>query len=127
MPVISVSLTQKNIEFLDEVKESLGLAGRSEAFRACLRSAEADLRERADLQGDVEGVLVIVHGSHSAPKLDQIRHMYQQEVATQLHSHLRNNKCLEIFIIRGKGNRIKGMLDMLHSSDHFDYIKFFRS
>jgi len=127
MPVISVSLTDHNIELLDELKKVLGLAGRSEAIRACLRSAEAELKEREQLEGDVEGVLIIVHNSHSAPKLDMIRHAYQDQVSTQLHSHLRNNKCLEIFIIRGEGERIRQMLSIFHSTDQFEYIKFFRS
>ncbi len=54
MPIVSVSLTEKNMEALEKIQELLGLAGRSEAIRVCLRSAETEAREREGLVGNVE-------------------------------------------------------------------------
>ena len=45
MTVISVSLTDRNIQDLDRLQDILGLAGRSETIRVCLRSAEEEIRE----------------------------------------------------------------------------------
>lgn len=125
--MVSISLTEKNIRTLEEIQGELGLSGRSEAVRACLRSAEADLREREDLDGEVEGVIVIVHSSHTSPRLDEVRHRFQDQVTTQIHSHLRNQKCLEVFLVRADSSSVKEMLDILHSEDHFEYVKFVRS
>lgn len=124
MPVVSVSLTDKNLELLGQIQESLGLTGRSEVIRACLRSAESELKEREKLSGDIEGVLVIVHDSHHSSRLDEIRHVFQDQISTQIHSHLKNHKCLEVFIVKGKAENIKRMLDSLRGFDHFEYVRF---
>jgi CopG family nickel-responsive transcriptional regulator len=124
MPVVSVSLTEKNIELLERIQDSFGLTGRSEAIRACLRSAEIEMRKKDELRGEVEGVLVIVHDSHRSNKLDEMRHEFQEQVSTQIHSHLENSKCLEVFIVKGKADDIRKMLDTFRGEDRFEYIQF---
>ena len=37
MPIISVSLTDKNVEDLESLQKDLGFGGRSEAIRAAMR------------------------------------------------------------------------------------------
>jgi CopG family nickel-responsive transcriptional regulator len=101
MPIISVSLNEDSVKALDKVQKAHQLTGRSEAMRVCIRSAEAEVRDRESLKGEVEGVLIVVHGTHGAPDLEDLSHSYQEVVATQIHSHLRNHKCLEVFIVRG--------------------------
>lgn len=127
MPVVSISLTDRNIEILEKLKETLGLAGRSEAIRVCLRSAETEARERERLMGHVEGVLIIVHDSHSSPRLDDARHEFQELITTQIHSHLSNHKCLEVFIIRGDADNVKEMLSGFQGDDKLEYVKFVQS
>jgi CopG family nickel-responsive transcriptional regulator len=124
MPIVSVSLTDKNLEVLEKIQESLGLTGRSESIRACIRSAESTLRERENLNGSVEGILIILHDSHHSLKLDNIRHQFKEQVATQIHSHLKNSKCLEVFIVNGQAKDIKQMLESVHGEDSFEYVNF---
>ncbi|MFO8052235.1 MAG: CopG family ribbon-helix-helix protein [Thermoplasmatota archaeon] len=127
MTVVSVSLTDKNMEMLDRLQDALGLTGRSEAVRACLRSAEEEIRIRESLEGHVEGVLIIVHESHRSPDLDDIRHRHQDIITTQIHSHLKNEKCLEVFIINGDAEVVKEMISLFRGRDELDYVKFVRS
>ena len=127
MAIVSVSLTDRNLEVLDSVKEIYGLKGRSEAIRACLRSAEEEVRDRDEMKGHVEGVLVVVHDSHESPDLDRTRHDYQEMITTQIHSHLRNHKCLEVFIVQGDSGRVKELIVSLRSDDSLDYVKFIQS
>ncbi len=124
MPVVSVSLTDKNLEVLERIQESLGLTGRSESIRACIRSAESDLREVEDLKGSVEGILIILHDTHHSMRLDNIRHQYKEQVITQIHSHLSNSKCLEIFIVKGKAKDIRALIESVYGVDSFEYVNF---
>jgi len=121
--VVSVSLTERNLEVLDKMQEAFGLKGRSEAVRACLRTAEDDIKEREALEGDVEGVLIVVHDSHTSPNLDRIRHRFQDIIATQIHSHLKNEKCLEVFIINGDASQVKEMIRDFRSDEGLEYVK----
>jgi CopG family nickel-responsive transcriptional regulator len=127
MPIISISLTEKNIEVLDRMKDVFALKGRSEAVRACLRASEDEIREREGLVGSIEGILVIVHESHSSPNLDIIRHRHQDLVQTQIHSHLRNEKCLEVFIVNGDAAEVRDMITFFRGKDELEYVKFVQS
>ncbi len=127
MPIVSVSLTDKNLEVIDRMQEAFGLKGRSEAVRACLRSTEDEIREREGLIGDVEGVLVVVHESHNSRDLDHIRHDYREIIETQIHSHLKNDKCLEVFIINGDAGDVRHLITEFRSTDDIDYVKFVQS
>lgn len=124
MPIVSVSLTDKNLDIIDRMQTVFGLSGRSEAVRACLRTAEDELREREGLDGHVEGVLIIVHESHRSPNLDDIRHHFQGIITIQIHSHLKNEKCLEVFIVNGDAGEIKEMIKQFRRKDELDYVKF---
>ena len=124
MPIVSVSLSEENIRSLDRIQKAHGLNGRSEAVRVCLRSAVAEVRDRESLKGEVEGVLIVVHGAHGAPGLDDLRHAFQGVVATQIHSHLRNHKCLEVFIVRGPAVPVQDMIAGFQKDDEIDYVKF---
>lgn len=124
MPIVSVSLTERNLDALDMLQKVYGLTGRSEAVRVCIRSAETEVRERGVLQGDVEGVLITIH---LAEGVDENRHDYQEIITTQIHSHLKNGKCLNVFLIRGQAATVKAMLSELQGSEHMEYVKFIQS
>jgi CopG family transcriptional regulator, nickel-responsive regulator len=127
MTVISVSLTKRNIEDLDKFQKLLGLAGRSEAIRVCLRSAETEIREREHLKGDLEGILIAVHRVEDGHGLDESRHRYQKNITTQVHSHLNNGKCLDVFLVRGDSAVITEMIADFQKDDTLEYIKFVQS
>jgi CopG family nickel-responsive transcriptional regulator len=127
MTVISVSLNEKNIEDLDRLREVLGLAGRSEAIRVCLRSAEDELREREKLEGEVEGIMITVHKSDEGHGLDEMRHKFQSNIKTQVHSHLKNGRCLDIFLVDGLAGEVKNLLAAFQKDESLEYIKFVRS
>ncbi len=127
LTIISVSLTEKNLDVIDRMQNAFGLRGRSEAIRACLRATEDEIREREGMEGHVEGVLIIVHESHRSQNLDHIRHDYQTLIQTQIHSHLKNEKCLEVFIVKGDSTDIHGMINEFKGKEELDYVKFVQS
>ena len=127
MTVISVSLTDKNIEDLDKFQSLLGLAGRSEAIRVCLRSAETEIRERESLKGDIEGILIAVHKAENGHGLDEARHKYQKNITTQVHSHLKNGKCLDVFLVGGDSATIRDIIADFQKDESLEYIKFVHS
>ena len=127
MPVVSVSLDEDSLKVLDRIQKMNELSGRSEAVRVCLRSAEAEVRDRESMKGEVEGVLVVIHASHNEPSLDELKHEFQAVVSTQIHSHLKDQKCLEVFIVRGPSDVVKEMLTRFQRDEKMDYVKFVQS
>ena len=127
MSIISISLDDESVEALDTVTSALGLKSRSEAVRLAIRSAVAELKENDDFEGTVEGVMIIVHEHHCNQWVNIIQHRYNEAIKTQLHSHLRNGKCLELMIISGDGQSIKDMMREILSTGEARYLKFVRS
>ncbi|MGA1866658.1 MAG: CopG family ribbon-helix-helix protein, partial [Thermoplasmatota archaeon] len=73
------------------------------------------------------GVLVIVHESHRVSDMDEIRHNFMGIITTQIHSHLKNDKCLEVFIVKGDADEVIAMISRFRGKDELDYVKFVRS
>ena len=124
MGIVSVSLTDDNIKQLDRIQEAFGLKGRSDAIRHAIQSAENEMKEITEMEGRVEGVLVIVHDHHGDIWMDQIQHRYEREIRTQLHSHLIDRKCLEVMIVSSDSSTMKMMLKEIHSTGKAEYVKF---
>lgn len=126
MGIVSVSLNDENLAALDRIQETYGLSGRSEAVRASINAALADIREMESMQGEVEGVLIIVRGNHEDPWMIRIQGTYERVIKTQLHSHLRNHKCLEVMVVSCDGETLSSMMREIQAEGKADYVKFVR-
>ena len=127
MSIISVSLNNDNLAILDELQKAYGLSGRSEAMRSAIRSAHTEVMDLKGMDGLVEGVLILVRRDHADPWMNVIQGRHEAIIKTQLHSHLRDHKCLEVMVISGDGGRIRSMLAEINSKGKADYVKFVRS
>lgn len=127
MTVISISLADESISSLDKIQECLGLSGRSEAVRASIRLAESELRDLGSMEGDVEGVLVVVHSTHSDQWMNVIQHRYEGIIKTQMHSHLQDRKCLEVLILSSDADTLERMMKDVYGAGKADYVKFVKS
>jgi CopG family nickel-responsive transcriptional regulator len=126
MTVISISLPEESIGALDKIQKGLELSGRSETVRAAIKIAESEMKEIEDADSDVEGVLIIVHGTHSDRWIGMLQHKYENMIKTQLHSHLQNRKCLEVMILSGGPGKFEEMMKEIYSTGKADYVKFVR-
>ena len=127
MGIVSVSLNDDNMAALDKIQKAYGLNGRSEAVRASIQAALADIREFESMEGTVEGVLVIVRGNHADPWMIQIQARYESCIKTQMHSHLQNHKCLEVMVVSCEGSVLEDMMGDIKAEGKADYVKFVRS
>ncbi len=126
MTVVSVSLNEENMSALDGIQAAYGLSGRSEAVRAAINAALADIRELESIEGEVEGVLIIVRGNHEDPWMMRIQGTYASCIKTQLHSHLRNHKCLEVMVLSCDSATLSKMMRDIRAEGKADYVKFVR-
>jgi CopG family nickel-responsive transcriptional regulator len=127
MGITSVSLPEESLKDLARIEEAYGLRGRSEAVRASISAAIAEIKEAEDLQGDVEGVLVIVRRNHDDPWMIRLQARYEQAIKTQMHSHLRDRKCLEVMVLSCDASDLSSMMRDIRSEGKADYVKFVRS
>ena len=124
MAIVSVSLSEENIAELDRIQETFGFSGRSEAVRAAIASEIEKMDDMENLKGLTEGVLISIRRDHSDPWMSIIQAKHQDAIKTQLHSHLKNKKCLEVMVISCDAEDLKEMLRERERTAKADYVRF---
>ena len=126
MGIVSVSLNDDNMQALAKIQKTYGLSGRSEAIRASLNAAMSDIKEEESFEGLVEGVLIIVRGNHDDPWMIRLQAKHESSIKTQMHTHLRNHKCLEVMIVSCEAPELREMLNDVRAEGKADYMRFVR-
>ena len=116
MSVVSVSLNDTLLEDIDEFMDEQGFTGRSEVMRTAVRALLRDRKDIADLEGTVDAVVIVTHEDENSGEIDDIQHNHQSIVTTQLHNHLENHTCLEVFMLHGEAENIKGLYNQFQAS-----------
>jgi len=123
MRIISISLTEELLEEIDRLQKELGFSGRSEVIRAGARMLLADNKEKEKLEGRLNSVLLLIHTQKVEDTVTEIKHEFGDIISTQIHNHLRGDKCLEVFILDGDAARIKHLVRLFQTSGKMDYVK----
>jgi CopG family nickel-responsive transcriptional regulator len=123
MPIVSMSLDEKTLRELDGLSGQLGFAGRSEALRAGVKKLVSENRELSRLSGKMKAVLLLVHGKEAEERATSFKHSYDDIVSTQVHTDLKEGKCLEIFVLEGEAGRIKEMVGQAQTNRKIDYCR----
>jgi len=121
--VISISLSESLLQEVSRIQREMGFSGRSEVIRAGLRRLIAELRERERMRGRINSILLLVHEREDEDIVNQIKHDFDDIVNTQLHSHLRGDKCMEIFILDGEAERVREIVDCFETCGKMEYVK----
>lgn len=123
MTIVSISLNEKILGEIDRIQNEFGFSGRSEVIRAGARLLIAEKKDIEKLVGDIHSVLLLIHDQESENIVSDIKHRFEDITKTQIHSHLRKNKCLELFVLDGDAGSIKSMVRFFQVSGKMDYIK----
>ena len=120
--IISVSLSESLLEEVSRIQREMGFSGRSEVIRAGLRRLIAERRELERLSGRINSILLVVHEREDEDVVNRIKHEFDDIINTQLHSHLKRNKCLEIFILDGDAERIREIVECFETCGKMEYV-----
>ena len=123
MVVVSISLNDKILKEIDRIQKELGFSGRSEVIRAGARMLISQCKEKGELTGKINSTLLLIHSQEAEDAVTEIKHRFEDITKTQIHSHLRENKCLELFVLDGDAARIKEMVRLLQTSRKMEYVK----
>ena len=123
MTIISVSLNDGLLEEIDQLQKELGFSGRSEVIRAGARMLIADSKEKERLEGRLNSVLLLIHTQKVEDTVTAIKHDFEEIISTQIHNHLRGDKCLEVFVLVGDAARIKELVRLFQTTGKMDYVK----
>ena len=121
--IISISLDDGMLEEILNLEKEMGFSGRSEMVREGMRALLEEKRSRDALSGDIECILIAMHGAEAEDEITEIKHRHEKIIKTQIHSNLKGGKCLELFVIDGNADKVRKLSNELQSNRKVFYTK----
>jgi len=116
MTVISITLPADLLRRFDEFIQSRGYYSRSEAFRDAARGLMAE-SELAKLESGNVAAIIMTTCDYARKDVDlkmtELRHEFDDVVIENVHRHIDEKYCLEIFISQGNNDRILNLINRL--------------
>ena len=118
MPAITrfgVSIEERLLKNFDRLIAQKGYQNRSEAIRDLIRDSFVQ-EEGKEGTREMVGTIAIVYSHHTrelSRTLTDMQHRFYKTILSTLHVHLDEDHCLEVLVVRGKGNELKKIGDRL--------------
>ena len=123
MPIISISLNDEILNELDACKKTMGFSGRSEIIRAGIRAFVADEKQKNDLTGHINAIMLVIHDDDYDNIASELSHDYEDNITTRMHSKIEGKKCMELFVLKGPANKIIDMVKKYQTNKNMDTSK----
>ena len=105
------------------MQKNLGFTGRSEIVRAGLRNIIAEQKERDILQGKLAALLLIIHQERDDDQVTNMRHDFEEIVTTHIHSKIDQDRCVELFLLKGEAELIRNMTKKFQTNKKLEHVK----
>ena len=123
MPIVSISLTEEILKEIDSLQKNLGFSGRSDAIRAGIRSFVSQEKQKENLSGNVNAILLVVHNDEYDNQVNGIKHSYEDLITTHLHSKIEGDKCMELFMLKGEAESVSSITKDFQINKRMDTVK----
>ena len=123
MPIVSISLNDEILSELDKLQSSMGFSGRSEAIRAGIRAFVSEEKQKSDLSGNINAILLVVHNDEFDHVVSGITHNFEDLITTHLHSKIEKEKCMELFVMNGDAEKVSTMTKDFQINRNMDTVK----
>ena len=123
MPIVSISLNDEILKQIDNLQKNLGFSGRSDAIRAGIRSFVSEEKQKENLSGNVNAILLVVHNDEYDNQVNGIKHSYEDLITTHLHSKIEGDKCMELFMLKGEADSVSSITKDFQINKRMDTVK----
>ena len=123
---VSFSLGPKLKEEFDEVSRRMGYEERSKALQIAIRNMVGDYELKTNPRSLIAGGILLLY-DHSKREIDhditEIGHDFTSVIASSMHVHLDERRCLNITTVRGKLKDILELETRLRRLDGIEQMK----
>ena len=123
MPIVSISLNDEILKQIDSLQKNLGFSGRSDAIRAGIRSFVSEEKQKEDLSGNVNAILLVVHNDEYDNQVTDVKHSFEDLITMHLHSKIEGDKCMELFILKGESDIVSEITKNFQTNKKMDTVK----
>jgi len=121
--IISMSLNEVILDEIDRMTSEMGFSGRSETIRAGVRLLSQAHKDRLKLKGRINAILSVIH--HHNKDMSLLMHKYQDIIVTHLHNRLDEEKCLDVFVLKGDANKMRRLAEFFEAEKMVEHVKFY--
>jgi len=123
---IGISLPKHLLDKFDEIINYRGYSSRSEGIRDAIRSYITYYKWMSDVRGERQGVITMIYDHDQRgllTSLTDIQHDFMGIIQATLHSHVTEDRCLEVILVRGDGADLKTLAERLMSQKGVESVK----
>lgn len=125
--MISVSLTSDLLRRLDALVREKGYSSRSEVIRDAVREVLSEYELDKMEQGRATATITVISGyerSDVDERLTRLRHEYNELVTSNMHLHIGEEYCLEIFVVQGEFDKILSFIGKVRAVRGVQQVKY---
>lgn len=123
LTIVSLSFPETMITEMDHIQKSGGFAGRSELVRAAVRLLIEDSKEKDNLSGHMNAIILVTHDESDEAPVTRLKHEFEEIVRTHIHNKISKNNCVELFLLEGDGKNIGSMVREFQKEDKLKSVK----
>ncbi len=104
MTVVSVSMPDELLERIDAFADDHGYTGRSEVVREAARNLLGEFEDKQLEDRELMGIVTVLFDYQSTSveqRMMHLRHDHDELVASNVHNHVGDHYCMELFILEG--------------------------
>ena len=105
MTVVSVSMPEELLQRIDTFADEHGYTGRSEVIREASRNLLEEFEDARLEDRELMAVVTVLFNYETTAveeRMMHLRHEHESLVATNVHSHVGNGYCMELFVLEGQ-------------------------
>lgn len=120
MTVVSVSMPDGLLEELDAFAEEHGFTGRSEVVREAARELLTEFQDSRLSDRELMAVVTVIFEYETTDvegRMIDLRHEYDGLVASNIHSHVGDHHCMELFVLEGELEDISAFVGRIRATE----------
>jgi CopG family nickel-responsive transcriptional regulator len=122
--VISISVPDKLLGEIDSYIEEHGFANRSEIVRQALRTFMTEDKSLREIEGEIVATITMIFERKARRELiSDIQHRYGDITSTFLHTHIDEDHCLEVVVVKGEADTVRKLVDAFKANDQIVQMK----
>jgi CopG family nickel-responsive transcriptional regulator len=119
MTVVSVSMPDSLLDRIDQFADEHGYTGRSEVVREAARKLLGEFEDKRLEDRRLMGVVTVLFDYETTTveeRMMQLRHEHDELVASNVHNHVGDHYCMELFILEGSLEEISTFVGKIRAT-----------
>lgn len=127
--IISISLPSATVREMDRLVEEKGYPSRSELVREAARGLIRADRQLTDLEGPIDGVMILLYDHKAAREVSDVRHDNMHIFRSFIHTDFADHtcavhqdacKCCEVLLFSGEAAEVRRVHDAFRTTKHVE-------